>query len=88
MSASVLLLIASTNPSPSTLTDARCAVTFVCAGIVSSWSDGGMARSWMRDPPGCSRNTDAIEEARSLLHDLTGAAEDRHQMALAAAARH
>ena len=47
MPASVLLLIASTKPSPSTLTDERNVVTFVRDGIVSSWSDGGIARSWM-----------------------------------------
>ena len=57
MASSVPLWIASTNPSPSKLREERNVVTLVCAGDVSSWSDGGIARSWMRDPPGCSRNT-------------------------------
>ena len=49
--------IASTNPSPSTLTEAAERHDVGARrNAVSSWSDGGIARSWMRDPPGCSKN--------------------------------
>ena len=86
IASSVLLLIASTKPSPRTLRLPRSAVDVgVRRQRRAPGVDVGIARSWISDPPGCSMNDRAIEEAGALLHDLAGAAEDRRQMALAAA---
>ena len=75
--------IASTKPSPSTLSEARCEIT-LWPGSTRSWMFGCVARSWISEPPGCSMNVDPLKKPARRLGDLARAAEERHQVALAA----